>query len=138
MQIDTDPSAGQSFTSINPITFFSGLSVGLNFTANGAGFAGPYETKTVAQNSFNFGDDPLFLATGVDATYDIILERSPAAAAFALAFAAADSDALSSIRIVVGKGGAPPSVPDRGGTASYAAIGLLGLVGFRRALRGAV
>lgn len=128
LSFDTDPTAGTSWTTVNPLTYFTDNSYGTASTANGAGVEGLsslfVSTNTTAQNSFNLTFAPVAGNPNIDATYGFKLE------AFDRSGALADADTMS---VKIGAGGAPvPSVPDSGSTLGFVALAFAGLAGCRR------
>lgn len=139
---DGDPSAGVSYTTVNPLAHWGDNSFGNNSTANGAGvepanladylaFPGLYN---LAQNSQNitFGDYPgggYAMPGPTDATYNYEL--------YAVASGAGSGGtrlADVGITVIVGRGGAA-SVPDTGHTVALL-FGACGLLVFGRQFTG--
>ena len=136
LSIDIDPSQGQNFITFSPFQAWSDNSFGDNSTAQSGGieasdFPGQLTLMGqyyVAQNSQNIG----WLAVGsppvplvdvnADGTYDFKL--------FATRAGANDVLAQTSMRVIVGQGGAP--VPDGGATFGLLAVPVLALLGLRR------
>jgi hypothetical protein len=142
LAVDNDPSAGTSYTVVNPLGHWGDNSFGNNSTANGAGVepanVGEFVTfptiYNIAQNSQNitFGDYPgggIAQPGPADATYSYEL--------FAVALGGSSTDArLASvgITVVVGQGGSvvgSVGVPDAGSTLTLLGLGMVGLMGFR-------
>jgi hypothetical protein len=130
--IDMDPSAGISYTYVNPFAAFNDNSFGNSATINGQGFEGPpasnsllASSNTVVQNSQNI----IFLGLNpfLNATYNYDL------------FAVAKGDGVGgahlddvAITVVVGSGGA--AVPEAGTSVMLLGAGLASLGLLRRKL----
>jgi hypothetical protein len=129
LQIDTDPSSGVSYMTINPLLLYGDNSFGTGVTANGAGVEGSAallaSSNTIFQNSRNGAFPDLNHAPFTDATWDYT--------AFITEVGAGPNSrhlAEVSIQHVVGNGGA--TVPDGGATAGLMAVGVGSLALLRR------
>jgi hypothetical protein len=133
LSFDVDPSQGQSWNTMNPLTLDN--SYGNDTTANGAGVE-PTDVpsalaliagNSIAQNSGNIvfsGSYPGFPSPLTDATYDFMLT----------AYSSTDTAgvtplAQASMRVTVGQGGA--AVPDAGSTLLLLGSALTGMACFK-------
>lgn len=129
--IDTDPSQGISYTTVNALTWWTDNEFGTSSTANGGGLK-PTEAgfTTLGDYSIAQQSQNLVFASGnpnLDATYNYQL--------FAVAKGAGENGtrlADVGITVVVGQGGA--AVPDAGSTLALLGAALTGLAAFRRKL----
>lgn len=122
LSVDTDPSAGVSFVTVNPFAFWPDNELGNNSTANGDGVIDPLNLGlyNVGQNSQNITFGPWLQDPNANATYDYVFS----------ALSGNTTVASAGMRVVVGEGGAP--VPDTGNSLGLFALGLLALPAFGR------
>ena len=138
LSYDTNPSQGQTWASVDPLTLDN--SYGNDATANGAGVE-PVSVpnavtliagNNIAQNSGNImfaGTYPGFPSPTLDATYDFKLT------AYSVTDTAGTTPlAQTSMRVNVGQGGA--AVPDAGSTLVLLSSAMLGLFGFANFRKG--
>jgi hypothetical protein len=130
LSVDRDSSAGVSFATVNPLTYWADNSFGNNSTGAGLGVEGSFATlgslNNIGQNSENitFGDYPggaLALEANATYTYELYaVKKGDGQTGARLADV--------SIDVVVGSGGA--KVPDAGSSALLLSLGVAGTLVF--------
>ena len=122
LQVDTDPSAGVNFVSVNPFSFWLDNELGNNSTANGAGVFDPFNLSgyNVGQNSQNIVFAPWSQDPNANATYDFVFS----------AMSGNVTVASASMKVIVGEGGTP--VPDGGNTIALLALAGVAIPAFGR------
>lgn len=127
ISVDTDPTAGLSWTVFNPLTTYSDNSLGTNATTNGSGLEDNiYAGRNIAQNSENMAFLPFAAGAGITGIYDFRLQ----------AFSLTDTDFVSPIaevqvRLNIGVP-STTAVPEPSTYGLIGAAALIGLIATRR------